>query len=145
MDLGPLRWHGTRSEEDTSVEGMWNSDWGHTEETAAAGMYEGRLWEAVTPFAERHLKAVHCGRRAHDRARLAAMAVNAVYVAENDLRWTSRFAMTEEYRRREWVGHARNKLLSLDRCSAWYATGTCRYGNERKYAHIREDVVRYSW
>ena len=67
---------------------------------------------------------------------MAAQAVKAVYVVENDLRWTSRFAMAEEYRRREWVGHARNKLLSLDRCSAWYGTGSCRYGNECKYVHI---------
>ena len=137
MDLGPLRWHGTRSEEDTSVEGMWNSDWGHTEETAAAGMYEGRLWEAVTPLTKRHLKAVYCGRGAHDRARLAAMAVKALYVVEKDLRWTSRLAMTEKYRRRVWVGRTRNKLLSLDRCSAWCATGTCRYSNDCKSVHIR--------
>ena len=73
---------------------------------------------------------------AYDRARLAAMAVKAVHVVENDLRWTSRFAMVGECRRRKWVGPARNKLLSLDRCSAWCVTRACRYGDDCKYVHI---------
>ena len=95
LDLGPVRWHITRSEEDMSVEGSWDSDWGCTEEAAAAEMYGGRLWEAVTPLTKRRLKALYWGKGARDRARLAAMAVKSVYVVENDLRWTSRFAMTE--------------------------------------------------
>ena len=48
-DLGPMRWHVTRCDEDMSVKGRWDSDRGHTEETAAAEQYEGKLWDAVTP------------------------------------------------------------------------------------------------
>ena len=67
---------------------------------------------------------------------MAAQAVKAVYVVENDLRWSSRFVMNEEYRRREWASHAKNKRMSLDRCSAWYGSGQCKYGRECKFVHI---------
>ena len=136
MDLAPIRWHVTRCDEDMSVDGGWDSDWGWTEETAAIEQYDGKLWEAVTTLAERHLKNVYCGRGAHDKARLATMAVRAVYVVENDVGWTSRFAMAEGCKRRGYVGHARNKLMSLDRCSAWCTTGICPHGRDCKRAHI---------
>ena len=57
-------------------------------------------------------------------------------VVENDLRWSDRFVMQEEYRRREWVQSARSKVMSLDRCSGWYTSGQCRHGSECKFVHI---------
>ena len=65
-ELGPRRWHVTRAEEDMSVDGRWDSDWGHVEENAAVSMYEGKLWEAITPLTKRHLKNVYSGRGAYD-------------------------------------------------------------------------------
>ena len=134
--LGPMRWHVTRKNEEMSTVGRWNSDWGTTEERAAVAMYGGKLWEAITPLTKRHLKNVYCGRKAWDRERLAAQAVRSVYVVENDFRWSDRYVMQEEYRRREWVQSARSKLMSLDRCSNWYTSGQCKHGRECKFVHI---------